>query len=62
MSDWLGKLEWQLAGASVGRTRDVLLAQIREVNQEEVAEVQPSCDPLHPDVPQAGQHLKQGSD
>ena len=29
----LGKLERQLAGASVGRTRDVLLAQIREVNQ-----------------------------
>ena len=33
VSDWLGKLERQLAGASVGRTRDVLLAQIREVNQ-----------------------------
>jgi len=33
VSDWLGKLERQLAGATVGRTRDVLLAQIREVNQ-----------------------------
>ena len=33
VSDWLGKLERQLAGASVGRTRDFLLAQIREVNQ-----------------------------
>ena len=62
VSDWLGKLERQLAGASVGRTRDVPLAQIREVNQEGVAEVQPSRDPLHPDVPQAGQHLQQGSD
>ena len=33
VSDWLGKLERQLAGATVGKTRDVLLAQIREVNQ-----------------------------
>ena len=33
VSDWLGKLERQLAGATVGRTRDILLAQIREVNQ-----------------------------
>lgn len=29
----MGKLERQLAGASVGRTRDVLLSKIREVNQ-----------------------------
>ena len=33
VSDWLGKLERQLAGATVGRTRDILLAHIREVNQ-----------------------------
>jgi len=33
VSDWLGKLERQLAGATVGKTRDILLAQIREVNQ-----------------------------
>ena len=33
VSDWLGKLERQLAGATVGRTRAILLAQIREVNQ-----------------------------
>ena len=32
VSEWLGKLERQLAGADVGRTREVLLAQIREVN------------------------------
>ena len=33
VSEWLGKLERQLAGASVGKTRAVLLSQIREVNQ-----------------------------
>ena len=35
VSEWLAKLERQLAGpgAAVGRTRDVLLAQIRDVNQ-----------------------------
>lgn len=33
VSEWLGKLERQLAGASVGKTRDVLLSQIRDVNQ-----------------------------
>ena len=32
VSEWLGKLERQLAGASVGKTRAVLLTQIREVN------------------------------
>ena len=32
VSEWLGKLERQLAGADVGRTREVLLSQIREVN------------------------------
>ena len=32
VSEWLGKLERQLAGATVGRTRAVLLTQIREVN------------------------------
>ena len=33
VSEWLGKLERQLAGANVGKTRDVLLSQIRDVNQ-----------------------------
>ena len=33
VSRWLGKLEKLLAGAGVGKTRDVLLRQIREVNQ-----------------------------
>ena len=32
VSEWLGKLERQLAGATVGKTRAVLLTQIREVN------------------------------
>ena len=32
VSEWLGKLERQLAGASVGKTRAVLLTLIREVN------------------------------
>ena len=32
VSEWLGKLERQLAGADVGKTREVLLSQIREVN------------------------------
>ena len=32
VSEWLGKLERHLAGASVGKTRAVLLTQIREVN------------------------------
>ena len=36
VSEWLGKLERQLAGANVGRTRNVLLSQIREVNQVRV--------------------------
>ena len=32
VSEWLGRLERQLAGKGVGSTRDVLLLQIREVN------------------------------
>lgn len=33
VSKWLGKLEKMLTGAGVGKTRDILLRQIREVNQ-----------------------------
>ena len=33
VSDWLGRLEAMLAGAGVGKTRDTLLKQIRDVNQ-----------------------------
>ena len=33
VSEWLGRLERQLAGEGVGKTRDVLLHQIRQVNE-----------------------------
>ena len=33
VSEWLGRLERQLAGGGVGKTREVLLHQIREVNE-----------------------------
>ena len=33
VSEWLGRLERQLAGEGVGKTRDVLLQQIRQVNE-----------------------------
>ena len=33
VSDWLGKLERRMAAAGVGKTREVLMSQIREVNQ-----------------------------
>ena len=45
VSKWLSKLERVLAGAGVGRTRDVLLRQIREVNQ------------VHRELQQYGHHV-----
>ena len=45
VSQWLGKLEKMLVGAGIGKTRDVLLRQIREVNQ------------VHRELQQYGHHV-----
>ena len=45
VSQWLGKLEKMLAGAGIGKTRDVLLRQIRDVNQ------------IHRELQQYGHHV-----
>ena len=65
MSDWLGKLKSEAASRGLGGEDKGCPPgpdEGGEPGDEGVAEVQPPCDPLHPDLPQAGQHLQQGSD